>query len=456
MRHIWILIFSTFIIGCKNTDNKIIISGFISDTSVKTVNLKTDDSTLIDSLDNGIFRFELNDMNDSYIDLKIRDNISLFVNRGDSIYVEIDCNNKLTISGKGSEESNYLLEKKVLAKRLGISNPRQLDISLYSSSTFNFIERIDSVMYSRYKFLDTYKGKYPKISKVFVRMERELIKCFWMNQRFKYYEFHKMLTKLDASLPKDYYKFIEEINPNQTELYRFKEYRNVLNALIDYKSKELGKIESIDLLNEKFTLAKKLFSDKKIFDDIISRAVITHINFNGIDGIDSIYNEVLPFVTDKANKSRLVKKYTAWKNLTKGNKAPNFELEDVNGEMVRLSDFKGKYLYIDCWSSYCGPCLSQLPAMKLLADEFADKDIVFISVSMDRNRDRWLNKLKEFDLNIVNLCTGGKKHQFNKDYIIRALPRYILIDKEGVIIDAAAPKPSMMHEQLKELASKKN
>ena len=92
-----------------------------------------------------------------------------------------------------------------------------------------------------------------------------------------------------------------------------------------------------------------------------------------------------------------------------------------------------------------------MPAMKKLADELKNKRIVFISISSDEIIDRWLSKVKDFNMNTINLCTEGARHKFNNDYNAKAFPRYILIDDKGFIIDATAEKPSEIKEKLEQL-----
>jgi len=147
----------------------------------------------------------------------------------------------------------------------------------------------------------------------------------------------------------------------------------------------------------------------------------------------------------------LVEKCNDWKRLAKGEIAPDFKIKDINGNLVKLSDFKGKYVYMDCWTSYCGPCIAEMPAMKKLSEEFRNKNIVFVSISADQDTDRWQSKVNEFDMNTINLCTEGVKHEFNIDYNAKAFPRYILIDDKGFIIDATADKPSEIKEKLEQL-----
>ncbi|SFW76163.1 Peroxiredoxin [Sinomicrobium oceani] len=132
---------------------------------------------------------------------------------------------------------------------------------------------------------------------------------------------------------------------------------------------------------------------------------------------------------------------------TKGVAAFDFALPDTTGRMVRLSDFRGKVVYIDIWFTGCGGCASLAEKVdKLVYPKFRDNpEVVFVSISGDKNKERWLKSvegekygLKEY----VNLYTNGEgfDHPFMKYYGIRGGPTTMLIDKEGNIYSAAPPK----------------
>ncbi|MFR5659530.1 MAG: TlpA family protein disulfide reductase, partial [Butyricimonas faecihominis] len=114
---------------------------------------------------------------------------------------------------------------------------------------------------------------------------------------------------------------------------------------------------------------------------------------------------------------------------------------DIDGKMVALEDLRGKYVYIDVWATWCGPCKAELPYLKKLEEKFKGKNIYFVSISIDANKAAWVKMVQEDQLGGIQLY-GGNKAQIAKDYAIRAIPRFILLDREGKVINKEMTRPS--------------
>lgn len=435
-----ILILCILILGCNKVVAKVFtVSGFISDQEISEVRLETSDSIYVNLLKNGKFTFTIPILIEDYVYLDIGKKIPLYVKSYDNIFLDIKKNNVIKFAGKGFEESKFLYDKNLLIKKMGFDDPKMVDVALFSCEWKKFQIKIDNVKQIRLKQLYDFKRRYPNLSESFFNFERQLIDYFGINRFFAYPGLHEMLTRVKPKLPDDYYDFIKRIDTNKKGLFMSYEYQSAIKSLLDFKT---------STFIEKYALAKRLLVDTGFFEKIMYSEFLNYVNFNGIDDIDSICVDFIQTVRNIENKNNLQKRYDDWKTLVKGKKAPDFEIKDEKGNLVHLSDFKGKYVYIDCWSSYCGPCIAEMPAIKELANKLRYKNIVLISVSVDQNRKRWLSKIKEFDIDAINLCTGGIRHNFCLAYNIRALPRYILIDNKGFIIDATADKPSVIKEKL--------
>lgn len=122
--------------------------------------------------------------------------------------------------------------------------------------------------------------------------------------------------------------------------------------------------------------------------------------------------------------------------------APAFSFQSIDGNQVSLADLKGKYVYVDIWATWCGPCLQQLPAMKELEEKYRGQNIEFLSISVDNEKDKakWQKMVNEKEMKGVQLYAGTTS-SFHKDYGIRTIPKFLLIGKEGEILDKNPPRP---------------
>lgn len=127
--------------------------------------------------------------------------------------------------------------------------------------------------------------------------------------------------------------------------------------------------------------------------------------------------------------------------LKAGMASPDFRYRDVNGKVVTLKDLKGKYVYIDIWAMWCGPCCAEISHMKTLEQKLHGKKIVFVSMSVDESRKTWLKFVKERRMGGIQLNVEGKE-EFMKAYHVSGIPRFILLDKKGKIVDANMTRPS--------------
>lgn len=123
-------------------------------------------------------------------------------------------------------------------------------------------------------------------------------------------------------------------------------------------------------------------------------------------------------------------------------KAPDFSLKSIDGKDYSLNDFKGKYVYIDVWATWCGPCKIQIPFMKELERKFHDAPIHFVSISVDKEKDKphWKQMIEANKMSGIQLF-AGRENNFGYDYKIKVIPTFILLDKEGNILLENAPAP---------------
>lgn len=172
-------------------------------------------------------------------------------------------------------------------------------------------------------------------------------------------------------------------------------------------------------------------------------------NANFIPFAEQFVNEFKD--TDPEATADLQRQIDFARPFTIGGTAPDFEQADPDGKSVKLSDFKGKYLLIDFWASWCGPCRMENPNVVKMYNKYKDLGFEILGVSLDNNKDRWIGAIEQDNLEWVHVSDlKGWKNEVAKMYNITAIPHTILLDKEGKIIARNLRGPSL-EEKLKEL-----
>ncbi len=116
--------------------------------------------------------------------------------------------------------------------------------------------------------------------------------------------------------------------------------------------------------------------------------------------------------------------------------SPTFILQDPNGRMVSLKEFRGKYVLLDFWASWCQPCRAQNPLLKNIFERYKDKNFQIVSISLDTDRERWLNAIKEDSLPWIQISDLiGWTGETALAYHIISIPANLFLSPEGMILD---------------------
>jgi thiol-disulfide isomerase/thioredoxin len=128
------------------------------------------------------------------------------------------------------------------------------------------------------------------------------------------------------------------------------------------------------------------------------------------------------------------------KKFVVGEKFQNFAYKDVSGKTYSLKDFKGKYVYIDFWATWCEWCLKEIPYLEKLQNDMKGKNIVFLSLSVDEDTLGWKRVVKEEHMGGVQLLAGINFFMFK--YYVPGYPHFLLLNKKGKIINNNMTRPS--------------
>lgn len=147
-------------------------------------------------------------------------------------------------------------------------------------------------------------------------------------------------------------------------------------------------------------------------------------------------NKIINSFSEEIHDSYYIKKMIVRRDnqqrVAIGNQAPDFLLNSVKGEGISLKNYKGKYLLIDFWASWCGPCRAGIPNLKEIYQDYQSKGLEILSISTDADEKAWLKAVGQEEMPWVQIRDTKK---VSDEYNITYIPMIFLIDPDGKIID---------------------
>lgn len=452
--------------GCNSSKNqaKVKITVHATGSNGQTIAVKsgnflsdkllTISETKLDSTGYALLEFDLpNPSQFGFIEMGEK-SAPILLNYGDDLDIMIDFKkptSKLIFKGKAAEKTNYLILSNSIRRKFEFTGGKfnfELD-----TDTTTFIKRYDSLAQA-YKsfhqaFLDT-----TKLSKTTNSLleGRNKINLLGLKQ---FYAFSNFNDVKDRQKIPEFFRNVNDEIPIDTNFLNAKmgEYAQMLHIYIFELNIGLssGKnAKEIELLSSTFPLkAEDKIKESKFPDKINEFLLAENINFwISMDGITpttkKMYENFTATSKSKDYLKALKEKYNKYDAISEGKPAPDIVGYTPDGKKISLFDYKGKVVYIDVWSTSCGPCIEELPKTRMIENKYKDNDqVVFMYVSVDQNKDKWKNLLKK-DKNLKGIQINDVQDDksISNSYLIGSIPRYILIDASGKIVNAYAPRPS--------------
>ena len=277
----------------------------------------------------------------------------------------------------------------------------------------------------------------------FVKMEKGRLKYAFGSALLMYPTGHVFVSQDTAyKAGEEYYAEVQKWMVEDEDWLDLKEYRDFMCEAahtLDVENRDVTTIYG-RIVGEMKYIAEHIKSDrvKQVLLNALAGSYVDQFGIRDIEELENIYKT---YVRDSLLIADYQKKYDRWDISSPGRLSPDFEAKDINGKIYSLESFKGKYVYIDLWATWCGPCQRELPFMRQLAEKFNGKNIIFLGLSIDHNVDSWKEKVKSGDLVGVQLLLG-RQSAFQKAYNIDGIPRFILLDPDGRIINNNMTPPS--------------
>lgn len=363
----------------------------------------------------------------------------IFAEPGQNIGVSVTNEGEIVIDG-GNPEAQKLINE--VSQKLSEANGK------------NGLPKIGK--YEPTEFLDAVSTKYEEVEALISNssVSSEQLKK-WLNSRVaaskmvdyaNYPQFYNYYHDTDPPATEEITSAIENFDFNNKELYYFDEMKTAAEAIIMndvnfYDSPSISAYYSSIYSN-----IDKYVTQPEIKEMLQYKILVDKITNSG--GIDGMKEEILAFIDQvKAphRKSAIQSMLNEWAHLEAGKPAPDFPAYTRDGKEVKLSDLQGKNVYIDVWATWCGPCIREIPSLKEMEEKYHDENIEFVSVSIDRlsDKEKWSKFIDEKELKGLQIFAPNDwRSEIATSYNIKGIPRFIMVDDEGKIVSASAPRPS--------------
>lgn len=405
------------------------------------VNKSETDTIKLDSI--GSFKFEKNYSTPTYSKLYLgRKNITLYLNNNSKLLITTSKSDfgKITkFTGEGFKENQLLNDK------MSLSNDLKYLPGIFKLNPQEFIAKSDSIKQLFLNLSDTY-SKNNKIDSTFLSTYNVDVKYEQLLFYTIYNRYHKHYTKEEASLSD---KDKEKVKSARVDIDKYAisdKYIEFMSSIL--KNEHTNEIILSDEADD-FDLPKYLkwinseLNSTNLKNSLFYNEVKYSITYANETERDEIYSTFSELNTDTIYKKNIDEVYKSFEKLRKGKPAPKWSYANIDDKEYSLDSFKGKFVYIDVWATWCGPCIAEIPELKKLTEDYKNKDIVFVSVSIDDNKNAWEKMIKKENFDWIQIhAEKAWKSEIVIENGIRGIPRFMMVDKQGNIVDVNAPEPS--------------
>jgi len=424
----------------EETPNYVLLNGKVNNASFKTALVRGESlNQQIAINDAGVFQDTLTIEKDGLYSIRIgRESTTIYLEQGGDLHLEVspkEFDESLTYQGSLAQENNYLAAKYLL-------NEKNADFAkMYALNESDFLAKVATNKSEEEALLT----KSAISNTTFVTNETKDIEYNYVTQIENYQGYHQYLTKNpEFKVASEFYKATDGVVYNDTTAFRNSTaYQAMAGA---HFARLAGDTDGGNDFNE--TVAFLTIVDENLPDGYAKNELMINQLRYGLkadDKLEEAYNIYKNSNPNPENLAQVTERYTLLKTLTKGKPSPEFTYENHKGGETSLKDLSGKYVYIDVWATWCGPCIREIPSLKIVEEEYHNKNIEFVSISIDVEKDyeKWRAMVTDKELGGIQLMADNDwNSKFVTSYGIKGIPRFILVDPQGAIVTSDAPRPS--------------
>lgn len=466
-------------LGCKNSpsNGKFIIDLEISDTSVNEIIISYQTNIGLTEIAQQLKKNPDNKI--QFVIDSITSPLTAFLTIGKEGYqIWAEPNSDLNIlftkdttifSGQGKIFADYYIKSKDYWTKTYAEYENRNPVLSGRPSGSKYFKVQDSITIDRIKFLERFFSK-PQSSSVkqFIRDEKNYllytdifykISGLTSLNEFRFYQ-EKQKLSVDTFLT-----FTDKFDFNNPYLFNQSQYRRIFEWLPGkyIKTNKLDNLKDDDkAFDFIISLSNNELSKKYIEIFLLNNLIKQSNSSNDYSKMDFIKERI-----DKLNRTGIEKYYsileTKFEDLS-SNEKKSKELISLlsnpkNSEGIQIQDYSsnenlellrsiinknpGKVLYVDFWAPWCRPCLDEMPNSKLLQKNYADKNVAFVYLGFKCTEESWKTTIAQLKLSGIHYrLTDQQCDEYSKIFNFSGIPFYIIINKEGFVIDKNAPRPS--------------
>ncbi len=447
---ILLLIFCiSFLFSCKNENKKekvqyVLFSGNIKNHIDQKIKIYGDDTNfqkVIDINKNGSFSDTLKiNSKGNYSFLIDQKRTNMYLDRGDQLHLSVDVKNfeqSIIFQGISSDINNYIIQKQILDQTFLLDHS-----TLFSKEVNEFKDQIREQKQTKNNLLK----KYSNLEKEFISSEIRKNHYEYLSQLYSYEGLHPYFTnKINYKTPKSFLDEFKNFDfDNAIDFEKSGVYRKLCFDIFFKIADEKDKVSSVNFMKNQLTKIKTTKIKDLLIKNIANRISLKNNESKDLYEIIMQVSDDQQLKTDLTNKIKEIQKIQ--ERTARGQNSPTFvNYVNSKGGNTSLIDFKGKYLFLDIWATWCGSCIKEFPYLEKIKKKYKNRNIEFIGISIDKEEkySAWKKMVKEKELGGIQLFADNDwNSKFIQDYGISSIPRFILIDPTGKIIEAIAPPPS--------------